>query len=240
MVLPGSRNFTGTRRATTVRSLESGDRLDAEVFLRRCEDMPEGSKAELIHGIVYMLHPVAIEDHGEPDSLIQTWLGAYAIATPGTRSATNATLRLGPSDVPQPDGLLRILPEFGGQSRVEGKFLAGAPELGVEVAASSVSLDLHAKRASYEAAGMREYLVWRTLDGAVDWWRLEDGAFVSLLPGEDGILRSGVFPGLWLDPEALLAGEGARVMAVLNQGVASADHTAFVEALAEASRRTAG
>jgi len=127
MVLPGNRNFAGARRATTVRSLESGDRLDAEVFLRRCEDMPEGSKAELIHGIVYMLHPVAIEDHGEPDSLIQTWLGAYAIATPGTRSATNATLRLGPNDVPQPDGLLRILPECGGQSRVEGKFLAGAP-----------------------------------------------------------------------------------------------------------------
>jgi len=217
--------------AHPVLPLDNGDRLDAEEFLRRYDTMPGVKKAELVHGIVYMPSPVFIEQHGEPDSLAQGWLLNYAIATPGTRSATNSTTRLGPDDVPQPDGLLRILPECGGQSRVEDKILGGAPELAFEVAASSVSLDSHAKKQVYEAAEMREYILWRTLDGAVDWWTRRDEGFVAIAPGEDGILRSEVFPGLWLDPVALLEGDGLRVMAVLNAGLASADHKAFVERL---------
>jgi len=236
MVVPWNPNPKQSWIASAgVRPLDNGDRLDAEEFLRRYDSIPGVKKAELIHGIVYMASPVCIEHHGEPDSLAQGWLGNYAIATPGTRSAINSTTQLGPDDVPQPDGLLRILPECGGQSRVENKILGGAPELAFEVAASSVSLDRHAKKQVYEAAGMREYILWRTQDGEVDWWTLQNGAFVALLPSEDGILRSEVFPGLWLDPVALLEGDGLRVMAVLNAGLASTDHTAFVERLRAAA-----
>jgi hypothetical protein len=83
--------------------LENGAHLSACEFLRRYEAMPELKKAELIGGVIYMASPVRLNQHGEPDSLVQTWLGTYGIATPGVKAATNATTRLGPDDVPQPD-----------------------------------------------------------------------------------------------------------------------------------------
>jgi Uma2 family endonuclease len=209
--------------------LENGAHLSASEFLRRFEAMPEVKKAELIDGIVYMTSPVRIDQHGEPDNLIQTWLGTYSIATPGVRAATNSTTRLSADDVPQPDGLLRILPECGGQARLDAKgYLQGAPELAVEVAASTASLDVREKLASYRRAGVREYLVWRTEDEAVDWWSLEEDEYRALPSTADGILRSKLFPGLWLDSQALIAGDGARLMARLQHGLQSAEHAAFV------------
>ncbi len=212
--------------------LENGAHLSAGEFLRRYEAMPEVKKAELVNGIVYMTSPVRIDQHGEPDSLIQTWLGTYSIATPGVKHAINSTARLGPDDVPQPDGLLRIVPECGGQARLDAKgYLQGAPELAVEVAASTASLDTREKLASYRRAGVREYLVWRTEDEAVDWWTLEEDEYRPISAGADGLLRSKVFPGLWLDTAALLAGDGARLMAKLQEGLQSAGHAAFVAEL---------
>jgi len=217
-----------------VAPLQNGDHLSAWEFLRRYEAMPEVKKAELINGIVYMGSPVRIDQHGEPDALVQTWLGTYSVATSGVKHATNSTTRLGPDDVPQPDGLLRVAPECGGQARVDGKgYLDGAPELVVEVAASSVSLDVREKLASYRRAGVREYVVWRTEDEAVDWWVLEEDEFRPLEAAADGTLRSKVFPGLWLDIRALLSGDGQRVMAKLQEGLQSAEHTAFIAELAK-------
>ncbi len=220
----------------TVPRLKNGDRLDADEFLRRYDAMPELKKAELIQGTVHiMASPVHIEQHSEPDSFAQGWLFNYAIATPGTKSAVNATTKLGAKDVPQPDGLLRILPGFGGQTRVEKKILVGAPELGFEVAASSASIDANAKKDSYLDSGMREYVLWRTISGKIDWWKLENGEFVEIEPGEDGILRSEVFPGLWLDPAAMLKEDGSQMMEVLQHGLASPEHAAFVKNLAKRS-----
>src|SRR5438034_2530681 len=146
--------------------LQNGDHLGAREFLRRYEAMPEVKKAELINGIVYMGSPVSYEKHGEPDNLVQTWLGTYASATPGVKAAANSTVRLGPDDVPQPDAWLRILPQYGGQARPGPKgYLQGPPELVVEVAASSASIDAREKFAMYRRAGAREHLLWRTLDG---------------------------------------------------------------------------
>lgn len=215
--------------------LENGAHLSAHEFLRRYEAMPEVKKAELINGIVYMGSPVRIDQHGEPDNLLQGWLCNYSVATPGVKAATNSTTRLSPDDVPQPDGLLRLAPEYGGRARVDAKgYLDGAPELVVEVAASSASLDVREKLAAYRRAGVREYLVWRTEDEAVDWWVLEEDEYRPLAPASDGAMRSRVFPGLWLDVAALLALDGARLMATLEQGLQSAEHAAFV---AELQRR---
>lgn len=219
--------------AEPVPPLENGDRLTAREFLRRYSAMPHVRKAELIHGIVYMGSPVRLDRHGEPDNLVQTWLGRYAIATPGVKAAANSTTRLSPDDVPQPDALLRILPECGGQSRLDAAgYLLGAPELIVEIAASSVSLDAGDKLVAYRRARVQEYLVWRTDDRALDWWMLEDEEFRPLPADADGLMRSRIFAGLWLDAPALLAGDGPRVMAVLNAGLATAGHREFVERLA--------
>src|SRR5687767_15061926 len=113
--------MTDAQRVESAPPLENGAHLGASEFLRRYEGMPELKKAELVNGIVYMGSPVRSDQHGEPEGLIQGWLCNYAIATPGVRHATNSTIRLGPDDVPQPDGLLRILPECGGQSRLDAK-----------------------------------------------------------------------------------------------------------------------
>jgi hypothetical protein len=47
----------------------------------------------------------------------------------------------------------------------------------------------------------------------------------------DGIVRSLVFPGLWLDKDALLAGDLAQVLAILQQGIATSEHQTFIEQL---------
>lgn len=220
------------RAAPRVPPLQSGDHLSAREFLRRFEAMPEVKKAELINGIVYMGSPVRIDQHGEPDGLIQGWLCNYSVGTPGVKHAINSTARLGPDDAPQPDGLLRVVAEHGGQAQVDAKgYLDGAPELVVEVSASSVSLDVREKLASYRRAGVREYVVWRTEDEAVDWWALEEDEFRPLATEVDGTLRSRVFPGLWLDVPALLGGDGPKVMAKLQAGLQSAEHAAFIAEL---------
>src|SRR5438093_5845200 len=196
--------------------LQSGDHLSAREFLRRYEAMPEVKKAELIDGIAYMGSRVRVDQQGEPDALIQTWLGTYNVASPAVKHATNSTTRLGPDDVPQPDGLLRIAAEYGGQARVDAKgYLDGAPELVVEVAASTVSLDVREKLATYRRSGVREYIVWRTEDETVDWWVLEEDEYRPLPAAADGTLRSRILPGLWLDVTALLAGDGPKVMTKL-------------------------
>ena len=227
-------------KRAAVPPLENGDRLGAHEFLRRYEAMPEVRKAELINGIVYMPSPVRYTDHAKPDNAIQWWLKHYSIHTPGTSAGTNATTRLGPDDVPQPDALLRILPERGGRSRVDAKgYLQGSPELVVEIAASSVSIDAGEKLRSYRRAGVLEYILWRTEDGALDWWALEEDEYRPLVPDADGVLRSCVFPGLWLDVRALLADDGAKVLATVEAGLQDAAHEAFVRQLRSKSSGTA-
>jgi Uma2 family endonuclease len=195
--------------------------------------MPHVKKAELLRGVVYMPSPVRMDQHGEPQADLVGWLGWYKAATPGVRAADNATVLLGPEDEPQPDALLMIPGALGGQSvvGVQG-YLEGAPELAAEVASSSASYDLHVKLAVYREHGVREYLVWRVRDETIDWFALRGDRYEPLAPGADGILRSEVFPGLWLDPGALLGGDGARLVAVLQAGLASPEHAAFVERLA--------
>lgn len=221
-------------RTSAIPPLENGDQLAATEFMRRYHAMPQVKKAELIQGEVHMASPVSIDQHAEPDGLIQGWLFYYAANTPGVKHAVNGTVKLSADDVPQPDGFLRLLPEVGGTARLDADgYLRGAPEVVVEIAASSASIDVRKKREMYRRAGVREYLVWRTLDEAVDWWMLEEDEYRPLPASADGVLRSRILPGLWLDPQALIAGESARLLAVAQQGVASDEHGAFVEGLVQ-------
>jgi Uma2 family endonuclease len=211
--------------------LQNGDHLTRAEFELRYSAMPENIKAELIEGIVYMSSPVSHRDHGGPHFNINGFLAIYSFATSSVEGGDNTTLRLDLENEPQPDVFLRILPEFGGQSANDGKYVAGAPELVAKISASSVSYDLHEKLGAYQRNGVREYLVWRVGDAAIDWFVLREGRFEKLVPDAAGILKSEVFPGLWLDPAALLRGDLARVMAVVQEGVASPEHAAFVAKL---------
>jgi Uma2 family endonuclease len=218
--------------------LQPGDHLTVEEFERRYQAMPDVKKAELIEGVVYMPSPVSDDDHGIPHFNLIIWLGVYHAFTPGTQGGDNSTLRLKlGANMPQPDAYLRILPEFGGQARVGADhYVFGAPDLIGEVAASSASYDLHEKLKAYERNGVREYLVWRTQDQAIDWFFLRGGKFKPLSKGQDGLLKSKVFPGLWLDTEALLAGDMLKVHQTVQAGLASEAHQEFVEKLQKRKR----
>jgi Uma2 family endonuclease len=213
------------------RPLVPGQRLTREEFLRRWEEWPEIKNAELIDGVVYMPSPVS-SDHRRYSYLLSGWLTAYAAATPGCEGGSNGTWLMLES-APQPDVDLRILPALGGQSRNEGPYCGGAPELVIEVCGTSAAYDLGPKLALYQRAGVREYLTLVIDPPQIVWRELHEGRYRPIPPGPDGILRSTVFPGLWLEPEAALAGDAARVLAVLQQGLASAEHQAFVDRLAK-------
>lgn len=223
------------RQQTMLPPLVHGERLDQKTFHARYEAMPEGTRAELIGGIVYMPSPLRTP-HARTHGRIMQWLCNYIDATPGTDSFDNATAILGEESEPQPDAYLIIAPEKGGQTRInEDEYLEGAPELIAEVAASTEHFDLHEKRDDYERAGVREYIVVALRQNRVYWFVSRNGRFEDLPLGADGIYRSEVFPGLWLDPAALLRRDAARLREVLQQGLAAPEHAAFVAKLAAIS-----
>jgi len=200
--------------------LESGDRLTRPEFERRYRAMSQLKKAELIDGVVYVASPVRIQKHANPHARMITWLGVYEAATPGVMLGDNSTVRLDAENEPQPDALLRIDQAWGGQSRIsEDDYIEGAPELIVEIAASSASYDLHDKMQAYRRNGVREYLVWLTQEQQFRWDILREEGYVQQQPDPQGILSSQVFPGLQLAVTALLAGDMQRVLAVLQEGI---------------------
>jgi Uma2 family endonuclease len=203
--------------------LENGDRLTRAEFERRYDAMPHLKHAELLRGVVYMASPVRADLHGGPHADALVWLGLYRAATAGVRCYDNTTIRLGPESDPQPDIALVRDADHGGQTRIDADgYLDGPPELIMEIAASSVSYDVHVKLDLYREHGVREYVIWRVQDQALDWYVLSPEGSQPLTPEGDGVFRSRVFPGLWLDPAALLAGDMARVLAVAQAGIAAA------------------
>ena len=212
--------------------LEPGDQLTRDEFERRYEAMPHLKKAELIEGVVYMPSAVRHRRHGRPHCNLIGWLYDYWKKTPGVEGGDNSSVRLDLVNEPQPDALLLIDPACGGQARISADdYIEAAPELVAEVAASSASYDLHTKLEAYRRNGVREYIVWRTLDQAIDWFILRGERYEPLAAGPDGVLRSEVFPGLWLDPTALIRGDQERLTMVLQEGLATSQHADFVARL---------
>ena len=230
-----SSQSTSTQASAVVRGvppLENGDQLTRPEFERRYEAMPHLKKAELIEGVVYMPSPVRHKGHGLEHIALSTWLGVYTASTRGIEASDNATVRLDLDNEPQPDVLLRLT--NGGQSRVAADgFIEGPPELVAEVASSSVAYDLHQKLDVYRRHGVREYIVWRTVDNAIDWFVLRDGRYERLSPSEAEIYQSETFPGLWLDAAAMLQGDLARVLKTLGEGIASLEHAEFVQRMTQ-------
>lgn len=218
---------------TILPPLENGDRLNRYDFEQRYEAMPHLRKAELIEGVVYMAAAaLRFRSHGQPHGRLITWLGFYESSTSGVDLGIEPTVRLDLENAPQPDAVLLIEEQCGGQARLsEDDYIEGSPELVAEIAASSAAIDLGDKKRAYRRNGVQEYIVWQVFEQKLDWFTLQEGDYVPLRADEDDIIRSRVFPGLWLAVEDLLAGNMVQVLAILQAGLALPEHATFVQAL---------
>jgi Uma2 family endonuclease len=215
--------------------LRDGDRLTRDEFMRRWEQMPDLMRAELIDGIVYMPSPLS-DIHGDFQIRVSYWLVFYTAATPGCKARASGTWLMSEDSAPQPDLALRIGAEYGGQSRMEGEYPAGAPELAVEISHTTSTRDKGAKLRLYERSGVLEYVTIRPRRQQIIWRELIDGKYREIPADQDGYLRSRVFPGLWLNPAALWADDPPALAATVQLGLATPEHAEFVERLARLKR----
>jgi hypothetical protein len=212
--------------------LRNGDKLTRAEFLARWEQHPGIKFAELIGGIVHMPSPLSFL-HGVTDHNVALWLATYRVHTPGTESGSNVTTLMQGDETPQPDDFLRISPEYGGRSRNAGLYIAGSPEHLTEISVTSVSIDMTQKFDLYERMGVLEYVAILMYEKEIRWHRLTAKGYKLVAPSEKMIWKSKIFPGLWLDGKAMLANDGAKVLATLRKGLRSPEHAAFVKKLAK-------
>ncbi|MEI6233947.1 MAG: Uma2 family endonuclease [Planctomycetota bacterium] len=219
---------------TLTPTLRDGEQLLREDFMDRWEALPTVKFAELIGGTVFLRQFPLSLDHSDGGGEIYYWLKTFTLATPGCFANSEATWYMR-DDAPAPECSLRILPEFGGQSstfvRNGKRFGIGAPELVVEVSLATLRYDMSVKKELYRKAGVREFICVQPEASKIQWFRLGATHYVETKP-KAGIYRSTVFPGLWLDGAALLAGESARILDVLRDGLKSPEHTKFKTQLA--------
>lgn len=228
---------TPPQQSLSIPPLESGDRLTRHEFERRYNGMLQLRKAELIEGVVYyMAAALRFRSHGQPHGFLVTWLGVYGSSTAGVELGIEPSVRLDLDNEPQPDAVLLIEAAAGGRSHLsDDDYVEGAPELVAEIAASSAAIDLGDKKRAYRRNGIQEYIVWQVFDQKLDWFYLQDGDYVSLPVDADGVIRSRVFPGLWLAVDQLLSGNMTSVLAVLQTGLATPAHAQFVQQLSDAA-----
>ncbi len=228
---------TTPKQPLSIPPLENGDHLSRSEFERRYAAAMHIKKAELIEGVVYVAAALRFRSHGKPHAQLMGWLFNYQVATPGTELGDNLTVRLDLDNEPQPDVALFLDSAVGGQVQISADdYIEGAPELIAEVAASSAAYDLGDKKKAYRRNGVREYIVWQMFENKLDWFVLENDEYVNLAPDAAGIIRSRVFPGLWLKVPALLSGDMTMVLSVLQTGLGSPEHQEFVQQLAEDMR----
>jgi Uma2 family endonuclease len=214
-------------------ALENGARMNQPMFHALYKNTPEGFRAQLIGGIVYVMASPTSLRHGRPHARVVHWLGLYSDETPGTDVLDNTTNILGPESEPEPDACLLIQPEYGGRTTTdENEMLVGAPELVVEVANTTRAIDLGRKKADYQEAGVQEYVVVLAQEQSAVWFRHTADGFVDLAVGADGVFRSELFPGLWLDPRGIFDPTTRRLTTVSRKGLASPEHAAFIADLA--------
>jgi Uma2 family endonuclease len=194
--------------------------------------MPAGTRAELIDGVVHMPSPVG-RAHGLAHVPVIMWLAHYAEQTPGAEVLDNATTILGWQSEPRPDVRLRILPQCGGRTNDDQGFIGGPPELVVEVSYTTRNVGIGPKLRDYERAGVLEYVV-RTIDpDEIYWFRQIQGTLDRVSVDDEGLYQSAVFPGLWLDPVALLKGDTRKLRDIVDRGCATPEHAAFLVRLAQ-------
>jgi Uma2 family endonuclease len=212
----------------TVPLLESGDRLNQREFHNLYEQMPEVKKAELVDGVVFVSSPASLA-HSDRVAWITGCLVAYTAGLKGVRVGNSASIIVDDDNEFQPDALLFFDQAAGGQAHPCGEYLKGVPEVAVEVSYSSRAYDLHQKLRVYERHGVKEYLVWDVSKDKFHVFRQNEGSFLELPPNDT--FKSVVFPGLWLNLEALARGDLASALKTIESGKRSTEFKKFAASL---------
>ena len=212
--------------STSPAPLITGDYMTRDEFMQRWEQPPGFRHAELIEGTVYVSSPLS-NHHGIRTVMLAHVLDKYVESTPGCEGGLESSWYMLES-APQPDLYLKTLPEFGGPSSPPGFYAAGAPELAIEVYYSSTDVDFGAKLRLYQRAGVQEYVTVEILRNRIIWRELKSGRYQDL-PPEEGIFKCHIFPGLWLDAAAFWEKDRPRMSAILNRGLATPEHAAFLQ-----------
>lgn len=220
-------HLDSARWTPTPPTLQNGDRLSLSEFKQLYANSPKIRRAELIEGVVYVASPVYLP-HARGQMLMNMMLGIYESATNGVTAVGEQSVELDSDNEVQPDALLWINDsvDIVGQGLV-----VGSPTLVVEVAVSTRSYDLGLKKQVYRRNKVQEYLVLAAHEKEVYWFSWQDGAYQPIEADENGIYRSRVFPGLWLNAVAFWQNDTANLIKTLQQGINSAEHATFIQTL---------
>lgn len=79
--------------------------------------------------------------------------------------------------------------------------------------------DFHRRYLATPGLKKAELVVWSVDEGRIDWWERIEGDYLTIPLDDDGLARSRIFPGLWLDAHALLRGDMRAVFAAVQRGL---------------------
>jgi len=179
--------------------------IDLVNFEQFCHLVPDGQKADLLDGVIFMASP----DSFPADRLagfVRTvmhmtveMLGAGGVVV-GSRFA----FRLSERRAPEPDVAYVAR---GRVSLIENWGMPGPPDIAVEIVSrESRQRDYGEKRNIYEEAGVKEYWIIDPIQARCEFLTLgDDGKFQLARLAENRKFQSRVVEGLWIDVEWLLA-----------------------------------
>ncbi|MDZ7344466.1 MAG: Uma2 family endonuclease [candidate division KSB1 bacterium] len=205
-------SITKTRKAKSRKGLSTDELVTFDQFY---EMVDEKVKADLLDGRIVRDSP-AIPRHGFTVTWLSRLIGDYAeVLDLGIVGGATMTIRLTKYQGPEPDvffihkNRLRI---------VEEKYVAGPPDLCVEVISqSSRQIDRGRKFVLYADHGVREYWIVDPLRHTVECYENQTGEWVEVKPDEQGRMHSKALPGFWLKPEWLMVFPFPPVLKTLRQ-----------------------
>jgi Uma2 family endonuclease len=162
-----------------------------------CERIPEGLKADLIEGVIYVASPDNIEHYGI-NSWLHTVLNLIILRRKlkGRLFGFKIAFRLNVRNGPEPD-LAYVSPL--NLHRIHKTYIDGPPNAAFEIVSpDSIERDYRKKRKQYQRAGVEEYWIIDPLLRRVRCLRLgKDKKYHAVRP-RNGRMESEVIPGFWL------------------------------------------
>jgi Uma2 family endonuclease len=193
---------------------------DLITFDQFCALIPDGQKADLIDGVIYVASPDS-KRANEINSLLDSLLRMYVSAKQlGQVYISRFAFQLSEITAPEPD-LAYVSPER--MQLVRDGRMDGGPDIAVEIVTrDSRDRDYIEKRRKYEGAGVGEYWIIDTIQRRAEFLRLgEDGRYSLARLEENRIFRSRVIPGFWLNVEWLISDETPDAYECLQQLLSS-------------------